>query len=99
MEACLCKTCENKTCFNAGFVTQILKCRAFAPPKSTTNYDLFVRKSPEELAEFMADQSCPPGEDLSECCFGKPEPPSKKTCTKCWLDWLKLASKKESTND
>lgn len=48
-------------------------------PKPTTHYDLLVRKSPEELAKFLAEYRCV--YKASHC--------MEPNCEQCWLNWLK----------
>ena len=54
-------------------------------PKPITNYDLLIRKTPEELAEFIAN--------AVDCCNCKHPrngcSENDETCAACWLDWLK----------
>jgi hypothetical protein len=58
---------------------------AFQWSKALTNYDLLIRKSPDELAEWMAKYN-----DRSVVCpnFGAYDCHTS-TCKDCWLDWLK----------
>ena len=48
-------------------------------PAVTTNYDRIIRKTPEEMAEFMAKTHC----------VHKAPHCRESDCTQCWLDWLK----------
>ena len=50
-----------------------------------TNYDRIISKSPEELAEWINNNSC-------LCAPGK-EPCEDGECEECWLDWLKQEAK------
>lgn len=52
-------------------------------PKSATNYDRVISKSPEELSEFCI-WMCPPGYNENFACEVE-----KERCYNCWLDWLK----------
>lgn len=53
--------------------------------ETPSNYDLLIRKTPEELAEWIMSiepAACPFRDDYGdECRFTH--------CEKCWLDWLK----------
>ena len=57
-------------------------------PAKQTNYDLLIRKSPEELAEFfMQEYDC---EDSFTCPVPHPCPTSREaSCKQCFLDWLR----------
>lgn len=56
--------------------------------KPITNYDLLIRKSPEELAEFFMREY--DGEDSFTCPVPHPCPTSREaSCKQCFLDWLK----------
>lgn len=44
-----------------------------------TNYDRFIRKTPEELAEFLAEYRC----------VHKAQHCMETNCAQCWLEWLK----------
>lgn len=54
-----CETCKMKRLCDElermGKVPKHEKCRCYSPAKPLTNYDLLVRKTPEELAYFMAN--------------------------------------------
>jgi hypothetical protein len=54
-------------------------------PKSATNYDRLISKTPEELAETYAG-GCPNGDRLN---CGKYYLHGGRDCFNCWLDWLK----------
>lgn len=55
------------------------------PPKPITNYDRLVSKSPEELAEWLANQvDCQYCSVRSEWCTE-----NEAACRRNWLDWLK----------
>jgi hypothetical protein len=62
--------------------------RAYKPPIET-NYDRLVRKSPEELAEFMWIRGCPTAAMCDACIKSS----MGKYCKECWLDWLKQEAK------
>lgn len=44
-----------------------------------TNYDRIIRKTPEELAEFLAEYRC----------VHKAPHCMETNCAQCWLDWLR----------
>lgn len=54
-------------------------------PKPLTNYDRFVRKTLEEMAEFIEKLTkgliVPPGCPKAGC--------KSEYCQKCWIDYLK----------
>ena len=52
-------------------------------PKPVTNYDLLIRKTPEELAEFIGGD--PMHDICPNDCFEDPDRP----CKVCALKWLK----------
>ena len=87
MDGCLCKKCHSETCWNAGRDTYITSCSVFVPPKPVTNYDLLIRKTPEELAKWIVEIA-----DCDECeemhgfrmCDAAPD----KACEDCWAGWL-----------
>lgn len=58
---------------------------AFQYAKPATNYDRIIRKSLEELSEFIEKLTkgliVPPGCPKAGC--------KSEYCQKCWLDWLK----------
>lgn len=93
-----CKTCKyywnngkDESCDKRGWDFERIDCPDFASKyKPKTNADRIRSLTDEELAEWGSSlPCCPPGKDLSECCFGRPDPPSKELCGKCWLGWLK----------
>ena len=47
--------------------------------KAATNYDRIIRKTPEELAEFLAEYRC----------VHKAPHCMETNCAQCWLDWLR----------
>lgn len=51
-----------------------------------TNYDRLISKTPEEMAEWINNNSC-------LCAPGK-EPCEDGECEECWLDWLKQEAEK-----
>lgn len=50
-------------------------------PKPLTHYDCLISKTPEEMAEWINNNSC-------LCAPGK-EPCEDGECEECWLDWLR----------
>lgn len=51
----ICDSCEKYPC-SADETKLMLSCPAYSPkPKPITNYDLLIRKTPEELAEWLCD--------------------------------------------
>ena len=54
--------------------------------KPPTNYLRIVSMSPEELAMWMRLRGCPT-EEINESCMNNKT--KEKSCTRCWLDWLK----------
>ena len=65
---------------------------AFQWAKRPTNYDLLIRKTPEELAGFLAPFTCPPirfNKDTGEIACPENKEPSMSDCEWCVLDWLK----------
>lgn len=61
--------------------------------KPITNYEMLIRKTPEELASFMNHGACPPGEDVSELCYDEDGGSVPDICNLCWLKWLKEEAK------
>lgn len=51
-----------------------------------TNYDLLIRKTPEELAEFLGKVTAG---GYGMCAPGHYDCTGKDSCAPCWLDWLK----------
>lgn len=63
-------------------------CPITKPPPKPTHYDRIIRKTPEELAEWIAGiyPDCPPG--FSPAPLGCDD-----VCTECWLEWLRKEAK------
>lgn len=89
----ICGECGNVTAPGAGFPNHVYckrfllhmekredasRCRYFIP-KPITNYDSVIRKTPEALAEFLAEYRC----------VHKAPHCIEANCAQCWLDWLK----------
>lgn len=84
-----CKRCANlhndwcKLVVDSPDPDMIRDCQYY---RTLTNYDRFVSKSPEELAEYfhiVVDcEFCPMVMSARECTDGK-------YCKELWLDWLK----------
>lgn len=58
--------------------TRCNRCDFVERPK-LTNYDRIIRKTPEELAEFLAEYRC----------VHKAPHCMETNCAQCWLDWLR----------
>lgn len=85
-----CATCK-ANCERAGQHRVKTDCVSYVPkdyPKPRTNYDSIVSKSPEELADYLAERSVAPN------CIGKCHNDYevygelRTFCHNCWLDWL-----------
>lgn len=78
-----------RQCADFDWCVEYEECGLFKQ-KPITNADRIRHMTDEELAEFYQNlYACPPGENVCECCFGRPDSPSKELCDKCWLNWLK----------
>lgn len=87
MKSEICKKCADKSCY--GYDHKITECEDYQP---MTNYDLLISKTPEEIAEWLADI-------LNHCENKKPEELCRMSCPlyKCCNDqpsdniedWLK----------
>ena len=62
---------------------------AFQWAKSPTNYDLLIRKTPEELAEWFNTMN-----GIDKICPDYGAHNCQESCRKCWLNWLE----QEATN-
>lgn len=65
----------------------------YGEPRTNTNYDRFIRKTPEELAEFFAQQGYKKpvfyDEWLPLCNYVMGAKICHENgCKDCWLDWL-----------
>lgn len=59
----ICDSCEKYPC-SADETKLRLSCPAYSPkPKPITNYDLLIRKTPEEMAEFISGKARTFGEE------------------------------------
>lgn len=61
-----------------------LHAKASQEKKSTTHYDLLIRKTPEEMVEWIESiepAACPWRDDHGDNC-------RFTHCRDCWLDWL-----------
>lgn len=59
-----------------------------------TNYQRLVRKTPEELAEWLTQGCCPSdhgGSDIGD----KKGYCSDYSCKDCWLDWMMQEAKED----
>ena len=56
-------------------------------PKPATHYDLLIRKTPEELAEFIGD------DPVHDICPNNCQEDLDRPCKVCVLDWLKQEAK------
>lgn len=54
-------------------------CPITNPPPKPTHYDRIIRKTPEELAEFLAEYRC----------VHKAPHCMETNCAQCWSDWLR----------
>lgn len=62
---------------------------AFQWSKALTNYERLIRKTLEEMAEFLnQDGDCPPERMFPDSCPNC-DRVTPKVCHDCWLDWLK----------
>ena len=86
-----CVTCD-AICERAGQHRVNTDCVSYVPKvytKSRTNYDNIISKSPEELADYLAERSAAPN------CTGKCHKDYevygelRTFCHNCWLEWLK----------
>lgn len=63
-------------------------CPITNPPPKPTNYDRFISKTPEELAEWFSHRvvansvECPPQHGYKHCL-------EQDGCRACWLEWLR----------
>lgn len=65
--------------------TRCTRCDFVERPKPT-NYDRFISKTPEELAEWIISiepAACP------YATWGYNDDCNKPDCRQCWLDWLR----------
>ena len=80
-----CHNCERLVICPWASPEEII-CSSFKP-KPITNYDLLIRKSPDELAEWLANNqdcyACPFFDDGEGICKGG------DSCRGMMLDWLK----------
>ena len=60
--------------------------------KPMTNYERIISKTPEKMAMWMWLRGCPT-EEINESCMNNKT--KEKSCTRCWLDWLKAPADKE----
>lgn len=83
-----CKTeCGNDKCYARRYGLFAEKtCPYFVEPKPITNYDLLIRKTPEELAEWIGNVTAG---GYGMCAPGHYDCTGKDSCAPCWLDWLK----------
>ena len=82
----LCFKCSNEDsvlCTICGIAKD--GAREHFKPKPITNYDQVISKTPEELAEWIADDLIEPGYN------------SREQTVKMWLDWLKQEVTTNST--
>ena len=56
-------------------------------PKPATHYDLLIRKTPEEMAEFLTQYRC----------VHKAPHCKEANCKQCWLNWLKQEAEEVET--
>ena len=54
------------------------------PCEPLTNYDSLIRKTPEEMAEWLAKHN-----EKSAVCPNFGARSCQASCKQCWLDWLK----------
>lgn len=62
--------------------TRCTRCDFVERPKPT-NYERIIRKTPEELAEFLAEYRC----------VHKAPHCMETNCAQCWSDWLRQEEK------
>lgn len=85
-----------KTCYNCGAPISKETCEGFPEvcehwihKKPLTNYDLLIRKTPEEMAEWMAKNqdcyACVYSDDEGRCIKAR----KGRHCQEILLDWLK----------
>jgi hypothetical protein len=85
----ICVDCRNsKDCKRKPRTDQwkVAGCSWFEAYTIVTNADHIRSKSDEELAIFMRMRGCPT-EEINNTC--KNNRIKEKSCTRCWLDWLK----------
>lgn len=81
----ICKKCGGIAGWDSYYQSWICTRCGDVERKPTTNYDLLIRKTPEELAawickvQYREGDVCPPTHNCAV----------DKSCEKCWLDWLK----------
>lgn len=88
----ICKKCGGIAGWDSYFGLWICTRCGNEEPKPITNYDLLIRKTPEELAELFESwiQDC--GCNNVPClgpCKENIKKYGDKSCQECWLDWLK----------
>lgn len=80
----ICKLCKNARICGTKIIgseeTVMIGCSRYEKRKPITNYDLLIRKTPEELADWVW------GVETAGRAYG---PRGKKA----WLDWLKQEAK------
>ncbi len=91
----ICDDCLNSECVwrapSWGIDPPAMDCPEKKTPPAT-NYDRIIRKTPEDLAEFILKIKG----HCKAATFGPFECPYTENfttdCVKCWLDWLKEAA-------
>lgn len=83
----ICKKCGGIAGWDSYFQSWICTRCGNEDPKPTTKYDLLIRKTPEEMAEFIG--SDPMFDICPHNCYNDPGRP----CEVCVLEWLKQEAK------